>query len=75
MLGLGMGIIIIEPPRGDAGEELRRALDALKNAGIKARRRSRSLQSTTLLQVEDPAEDEALRVLQSANIRAMLRPS
>ncbi len=70
-----MAIIVIEPAEGDTGEELRRALEALKKAGVEARRRHRSLQPTTLLQVADPDAERAVNILLAAQIRATIRPS
>ena len=69
-----MALICIEPPRGDTGEELQRALEFLRKAGIKARRRARALQSTTLLQVEDSDAERATGALTAANVRATVRP-
>jgi hypothetical protein len=65
-----MALILIEPPRGDVGEELQRALEFLKKASINARRRSTSLQSTTLLQAEDSDAERALRVFGLGSITA-----
>jgi hypothetical protein len=69
-----MAIIVIEPPKGDTGEEFRRALEALKKEGISARRRHRSLQSTALIQVPDSDAERAVSILGAAKIRASIRP-
>jgi hypothetical protein len=69
-----MAVIIIEALRDEASEDLERAIESLKKAGIGARRRFRSSRSTPLLQIEDPETERALSVLLAANIRAIVRP-
>jgi hypothetical protein len=72
-----MAIIEIEPLGDDAdvAPETKRAIEVLRQAKIKARRRTRSLERQGLIQVADADAERALDVLLAANIRAAVRPS
>jgi hypothetical protein len=68
-----MAMIEIESPRGDVGVQT--ALGVLRQANIKARRRTRSLKISGLVQVPDADAERAVNLLIAANIRASIRPS
>jgi hypothetical protein len=72
-----MTTIEIEPHRRDADvvAEVQRALEVLRHARIRARRRVRSLEMKGLVQVPDADADRAVSLLLAANIRAAIRPS
>jgi hypothetical protein len=72
-----MAMIEIEPPREDADVAglVRKALEVLRQANIGARRRSRSLKTSGLVQVPDEDAEQAINVLLAAIIRASIRPS
>jgi hypothetical protein len=72
-----MTTIEIEPlHRGaDVTTDVQRALAVLRKAGIKVRRRVRSLEMMGLIQVPDADAGRAISLLVAANIRAAIRPS
>ncbi len=74
---MGMTTIEIEPQRRDAdvASEVQMALEVLRQASIKARRRTKSLEMKGLIQVPDADADRAVNLLLAANIRAAIRPS
>jgi len=73
----GMTTIEIERPRGnaDVAAATKKAIEILRQAGIKARRRVRSLMMKGLIQVPDADAERALNLLVAASIRASIRPS
>ena len=73
----GMTTIGIESPHGnaDAAAATKKAIEILRQADIKARRRVRSLMMKGLIQVPDADAERALNLLAAANIRASIRPS
>jgi hypothetical protein len=74
---VGMTTIEIEPRRRDAdvAGEVQRALEVLRQVGIRARRRVRPLEMKGLIQVPDADAEHAVTFLLAANIRAAIRPS
>jgi hypothetical protein len=74
---VGMTTIEIEPERRDAdvAGEVQRALEVLRRACIKARRRVRLLEMKGLIQVVDADAERAVNQLLGGNFRAAIRPS
>ena len=74
---VGMTTIEIELRRRDAdvAAEVQRALEVLRRARIRARRRVRSLEMKGLIQVPDADAERAVSLLLAANIRVAIRPS
>ena len=74
---VGMTTIEIELKRRDAdvAAEVQRALEVLRRARIRARRRVRSLEMKGLIQVPDADAERAVSLLLAANIRVAIRPS
>ena len=72
-----MTTIEIEPQRRDAdlAAEVQIALEVLRGAHIKARRRVRSLEMMGLIQVLDADAERAVTLLLAANLRVAIRPS
>ena len=70
-----MVTIEIEPQGGDLVREVKRAIEILRQAGVAARRRSRSLEHKGLIQVADADAERALGLLSGSNFRAATRPS
>ena len=72
-----MTTIEIGPKRRDAdvAAEVQRALEVLRRARIKARRRVRSLEMKGLIQVPDADAERAVNLLLAANVRVAIRPS
>ena len=70
-----MAIIIIEPSEVDVSKDVQRALGILLSAGIKARRRSKSLQPKGLIEVSEPDAQQAIELLLGSDVRALLRPA
>jgi hypothetical protein len=73
----GMTIIEIEPQHRDTdvAAEVLRALKVLDRAGVRARRRVRSLETRGLVQVPDPDAERSIHLLRAKNMRAAIRPS
>jgi muramoyltetrapeptide carboxypeptidase LdcA involved in peptidoglycan recycling len=59
----------------DISAATKKAIEVLRQAGIKTRQRSRSLEKKGLVQVPDADAERALNLLAAANIRASVRPS
>jgi hypothetical protein len=72
-----MTTIEIEPHRRDAEvvAEVQRALEVLRQGGIRARPRVRSLEMKGLIQVPDADAERAVGLLLAANMHAAIRPS
>jgi hypothetical protein len=72
-----MTTIEIEPHRRDADvvAEVQRSLEVLRQAGIRARRRVRSLQMKGLIQVPDVDAERTIKLLRAVDLRAAIRPS
>ena len=72
-----MTTIEIEPQRRDADftAEVQRALEVLRGAHIRARRRVRSLEMVGLIQVPDADAERAVSLLLAVNMRVAIRPS
>lgn len=73
----GMTTIEIEPPRGsaDVAATTKKAIEILRQADIKARRRVRSLEIKGLIRVPDADVERVLILLAAANIRVSVRPA
>jgi hypothetical protein len=73
----GMTTIEIEPPHGsaDVAATTKKAIEILRQAGIEARRRVRSLEIKGLIRVADADAERTLNLLAAANIRVFIRPS
>jgi len=64
--------IFVQPFGADA--QVQKALDVLRKAGIKARKRSRAL-SHDLVQVSDNDAQRALELLDASNFQTSVRPN
>jgi len=73
----GMTTIEIAPRRRymDVAADVRRALEVLQHAGIRARPRVRSLEMKGLIQVLDVDAERAVDLLRAAYTRVAIRPS
>ena len=67
-----MMTLIVQPFGAQA--QVQKALDVLRNAGIKARKRSRAL-AHDLVQVSENDAERALELLDASNIRTSVRPN
>ena len=67
-----MVTIVIEPRGNEIW--LRAAFEILRDAGITARKRSRSM-SRSFVQVNDEDSERAMTLLAASNIRASIRPA
>jgi hypothetical protein len=73
----GMTTIEVDPAvRGaDVTSQAQTALKVLHQAGVRARRRVRSLATKALIQVADADAERAVQLLVAAQMRAAIRPS
>jgi|SRR5579862_1014618 len=71
----GMTTIEIYPREKDIAAEIQRALEVLRQIGVRARPRMRPLEITGLIQVPDADADRAIELLRSTLMRAAIRPS